>query len=191
MDKNGSGRGSDVRRGKDPARVRQALLEQTAKIAADEGLGAATVAAVARAAGVTKGGLFHHFPNRQALVFAMFDELLERLDRRIDDDMARDPMEHGRFTRSYVNLALSMDEHDRLIWAGLMGSLVHDNALNGRWYGWLDKRLKRHASTDAGPVLQIVRLAVDGAWLAELGQTRFKNIKDLIQILTEFTVPKE
>ncbi|MFF4615626.1 TetR/AcrR family transcriptional regulator [Nonomuraea jabiensis] len=40
-----------------------------------EGAEALTLEAVARRAGVSKGGLFYHFPTKQALVAAMVDRL--------------------------------------------------------------------------------------------------------------------
>nr|WP_244413638.1 helix-turn-helix domain-containing protein [Methylorubrum extorquens] len=47
--------------------------------------------AVSDAAGVTKGGLFHHFPSKQALIAEIFATLTERLDAEIDAAMVRDP----------------------------------------------------------------------------------------------------
>ena len=48
-------------RRKEPEKVRAALIAATASIIAEHGLGKLTVDGVARAAGVIKGGLFHHF----------------------------------------------------------------------------------------------------------------------------------
>src|SRR3546814_11650537 len=53
---------------KAPETVRRALLDGAAAIAASHGLAAISVQTVADSAKVTKGGLFHHFPNKQALV---------------------------------------------------------------------------------------------------------------------------
>ncbi|MDQ1833378.1 TetR/AcrR family transcriptional regulator [Massilia scottii] len=47
------------------------MLSCAAKIAVEEGQAGVTVQAVAQAAGVSKGGLFHHFANKQALVESM------------------------------------------------------------------------------------------------------------------------
>lgn len=40
-------------------------------IAGRDGIAALSLNAVAREAGVSKGGLLHHFPNKQALIFAL------------------------------------------------------------------------------------------------------------------------
>ena len=59
--------------------------------------------AVAAAAGVTKGGLFHHFGSKQALIEGLFADLLARVDAEIDAAIEADPKPRGSFTRAYVN----------------------------------------------------------------------------------------
>jgi len=49
------------RKKKQPEQVRRNLLDCTAKIAAEQGVAKVTIDAVAKAAGITKGGLLHHF----------------------------------------------------------------------------------------------------------------------------------
>ena len=68
-------------RKKQPEQVRRALLDCAAQIAAEDGAAAITIQAVATRAGVTKGGLLHHFDSKQALIEAVFADLLEKLDQ--------------------------------------------------------------------------------------------------------------
>ena len=55
--------------------ARDKLLEAFSRIVLTDGERAATLDAVAAAAGVSKGGLLYHFPHRQALVGAMLVDL--------------------------------------------------------------------------------------------------------------------
>ncbi len=156
-------------RRKQPEQVRRALLDCVARIAADEGPAAITIQAVADAAGVTKGGLLHHFATKQALVEALFSDLLERLDQDIDHQMAADPQPEGRFTRAYVRACFA----DRALgqaslWAALAVSIVAEPGLRDLWARWLEERLERHRDTDNTPIFSIVRLATDGVWLDDL-----------------------
>ena len=89
-------------RKKQPEAVRRALLDQAARLAVEEGLAAVTVQAVSDAAGVTKGGFIHHFPSKQALIDAVFEELLDTLSDDLDRRLAADPQPYGSFTRAYV-----------------------------------------------------------------------------------------
>lgn len=65
--------------------AREKLLEAFERIVLTDGERAATLDAVAAAAGVSKGGLLYHFPHRQALVDAALTNLeclaAEDLDR--------------------------------------------------------------------------------------------------------------
>jgi AcrR family transcriptional regulator len=63
-------------RKKQPEQVRRALLDCAAQLAVENGLSAVTLQAVAEAAGVTKGGLLHHFASKQILIEAVFANLL-------------------------------------------------------------------------------------------------------------------
>lgn len=90
-------------RSKQPELVRRRLLDNAA-IAARDGLAGVSIQSVTLASGVTKGGVFHHFPSKQSLLDTMFGELLERLDAALDDRIARDLVAYGRFTRAYVQL---------------------------------------------------------------------------------------
>lgn len=156
-------------RRKQPELVRRALLDCVAKIAAEQGLAAVTIQSVADAAGVTKGGLLHHFASKQALIEAVFADLLDQLDREIEALMTADPERSGRFTRAYVKACFA----DRTLgasslWAALSVSLITEPALRQLWSQWLDARLEEHRETDDMPMLAVVRLAADGVWLSDL-----------------------
>lgn len=166
-------------RKKQPEQVRRALLDCAAQIAAEQGASAITIQAVAERAGVTKGGLLHHFDSKQALLAAVFSDLLEQMDREIDRTMAGDPVQRGRFTRAYVRACFT----DRLLgerslWGALSVAIVSEPELRALWSSWLDGRMARHAETDGDPSLIAVRLAADGVWLADMmeksgGLTRY------------------
>jgi AcrR family transcriptional regulator len=167
--------GSAYTRQKQPEQVRRALIECAEKIALDHGVAGVTVQAVAKAAGVTKGGLFHHFASKQALIEGLFADLLARLDAEIDALIAADPKPRGSFTRAYVKSvfvgkAFGFDTP----WAALSMVVVTDPPLRRLWNNWLKARLKRHRRTDGTPGMHIVRLAADGAWLTYIttGQKR-------------------
>jgi AcrR family transcriptional regulator len=162
-------------RTKQPEQVRRALLDCAAVIAMDHGVAGVTVQAVAAAAGVTKGGLFHHFSSKQALIEGLFAALLARVDAEIDAAIATDPKPPGSFTRAYVNAVFTGKAFGFATpWATLSMVVVTDPPLRRLWNDWMKARLKRHRATDGTSALQIVRLAADGAWLSYVttGQTR-------------------
>jgi AcrR family transcriptional regulator len=88
------------RKKKEPEKVRRALLDCAAAIAVSKGFSGLTVQAVADGAGVTKGGFFHHFPSKQALMDEVCAELLRSIDALVDEYMAQGPQGYGAFTRA-------------------------------------------------------------------------------------------
>jgi len=156
-------------RKKAPEQVRRALIDAALGLAAEKGLAAISVAAVAGAAGVTKGALFHHFGNRQGLVEAVCADIFEDLDAQIDRYLSEQPPGHGCFTRAYVEAFFATPEDDnprRALSFSL--AVVSDPELAASWTAWMRGRLERHRDTDSGPALEAVRYAADGFWLAEL-----------------------
>lgn len=156
-------------RRKDPLKVRAALIDAATTMIAEQGLARLTVEAVAKAAGVTKGGLFHHFPTKQALIDGVLDEVIANADRTLDALMADDPEHHGRFTRALLRGVF--DDHranDSVSSRTLCLAMLADPALQQRWAAWIASRVVRHAATDDNQACAIVRLATDGIWLSSL-----------------------
>ncbi len=82
-------------RSKSPEIVRQTLLDCAAQVIAEEGLTGLTQAKVIRRAGISKGGLQHHFPTRQALVDGVVAHLQTAMLEEVHALMAKDPNPNG------------------------------------------------------------------------------------------------
>lgn len=151
-------------RRKQPDVVRRDLVQNAIALAARHGLTALSLQQVAEAAGVTKGGLLHHFPSKQALVDAVFNLMMVEFGEALADAMAPDPEPYGRFTRAYLELSL-VDATDLDEWAALWRSVVTDPHLSARWGGWLGEQVAQYGTHEAGPALEAVRFAADGIWM--------------------------
>ncbi|KZD21569.1 TetR/AcrR family transcriptional regulator [Tardiphaga robiniae] len=156
-------------RKKQPELVRRTLIDCAARLATERGLQAVTVQAVADAAGVTKGGLFHHFPNKEKLIDAVLKDQIDKFDAAIEATLAHDGERYGCFTRAYVIATFSMAEFAPALESTCV-ALLTDPVARTHWSDWLRARLQRHHATDAAPELEIVRYAADGVWLADLQQ---------------------
>jgi AcrR family transcriptional regulator len=156
-------------RKKQPDIVRRNLLDCAARLAAEQGFSAVSVQAVASAAGVTKGGLFHHFASKQALLEAVLGDLLEKMDTEIDALISQDCESYGCFTRAYVNAFFAdRGRTSYAEWSAMSVALISEPSLRQMWESWIGGRLERHKKTDGDIGLELVRLATDGIWLADL-----------------------
>ncbi|MET3579066.1 AcrR family transcriptional regulator [Mesorhizobium robiniae] len=176
------------KRKKQPEIVRRALLDHAARLAAAQGLAAVTVQAVADAAGVTKGGFIHHFPSKQALIDAVFQELLDAIDRELDERIAADPEPYGSFTRAYVEAVFRVGvEGGGGPWAPLSILMLTDADLRALWVDWFQARFERHRATDSDMRHAVARLAADGIWLADLATMALPDRQQLRAELLEMT----
>ncbi|MEG3123418.1 TetR/AcrR family transcriptional regulator [Sphingomonas sp. GB1N7] len=158
---------SAYERKKEPEKVRRALLDAAGELVSENGLANVTLDAVAKEAGVTKGGLFHHFASKQLLFHGMFADIIDYFDALIEGHMARDPIEHGRFTRAYIE-GVFVDHRlgGEAPSARLCISMLADPELQQMWSSWLAARIERHFATDGDEFCEMARLAADGVWLA-------------------------
>jgi AcrR family transcriptional regulator len=179
-------------RKKQPVLVRRQLLDVAARLAAEQGMGSVTLDAVSGASGVSKGGLLHHFPTKNALLDALFESLLERFDGELDELMRADPLPHGRFTRAYLLACAGIKEKrdDSGHWAQVTIAMLAEPRLRERWRQWVRERADQYVGTDSSPDAQIVRFAADGLWLADMTESHEMDATErsaLILRLTELT----
>jgi len=86
---------------RDPIRTRRVVLDAAARLVAERGSGI-SLDVVAQAAGVSKGGLLHHFRSREALFAGLVEEWLSRFDAAVERHIAPDDQQPGRLTRAYI-----------------------------------------------------------------------------------------
>lgn len=154
-------------RKKNPERVKKLIIENAMGLAAEHGVNGVSIQAVATLSGVTKGGVFHHFSNKQLLIEAMLEELIQQLDDQISLMMEKDPVQYGRFTRAYIDVTLSSEFGVDTLWSALSMTVMTDKSFSRKWDRWLKQRLLKHADTDHAIELNILRYAADGVWFVE------------------------
>ncbi|MGX5653354.1 TetR/AcrR family transcriptional regulator [Geodermatophilus nigrescens] len=86
---------------RDAARTRRVLLDAAARSVVVHGAGV-SLDTVAREAGVSKGGLMHHFRSKDDLLAALAGHLFEQFDRAVEDCVDPGDLAPGRRLRAYV-----------------------------------------------------------------------------------------
>ena len=76
---------------------RQKVLDAALRVFAERGYSETAIDEVARASETSKGGLYFHFPSKQALFLALLDEASDALLGRVETAMAAetDPLRRG------------------------------------------------------------------------------------------------
>lgn len=184
------------RRKKQPEALRQGLLLATARLAVERGVQAVTLDAVASRAGVSKGGLQHHFRSKQALLEALYSEVHTRFAADIAETIAADPEPRGRTTRAYVRASTRgfKQADDKACWQAMNAIIMADPALIERWKAW-DQAVSKPdlAAKGERARLLLCRLAADGLWLSDLLGYRAVSPAlrtELLALLQAMTYPK-
>ncbi|KAA2250941.1 TetR/AcrR family transcriptional regulator [Solihabitans fulvus] len=150
--------------------MRDRILDTTEELLVREGVNAIRLDAVAAKAGVSKGGLLHHFGTRQALIEGVVLRLVDAFEAYLPPRSSPP----GAFTRAWLDATIPATDvpadgqGDRVavaLLAALSGGPEMLTLLRGHYLVWQD-RLANDGLDPAAATL--VRLAVDGWWLARV-----------------------
>lgn len=127
------------------------------------------MARVAEAAGISKGGLLHHFANKQDLIAGLLADLLSQADDQLEELAAANDRQQGAFAQAYLDYVRTGDHANQTatgIFAAAAlddGDLVLAQATFARW----QERLIDDDGIDETTAL-LARVVGDGLWLIDL-----------------------
>lgn len=160
------------RRQKHPELVRSQLLAVVRALLVQEGAHAVTLDAVSARAGVTKGGLQHHFRSKQALLDALGDQLFEEFQQGYAQALAlEEEGRPGRHARAYIRAAFDEGtDCNRVETQRAIGLLaLTQPAARARWSAEMQAALA-HDGADPRMADQLLacRMAADGYWFGQM-----------------------
>ena len=150
--------------------TRERLLEAAEWLTLRDGVAKMTLDAVSREAGVSKGGLLYHFPTKDALIGGMIERFIERFEGDIEENL-RDEEGVGSWVRAYAKACFAPSERQQnlSVTTALVAAAANDPKLADplrKRYGIWQRRVEDDGLEPA--LATLIRLAIDGAWLAEL-----------------------
>ena len=102
--------------------ARERALDAAIAIVTRDGAGSLTIDAVAKEAGVSKGGVLHHFSTKDALVLEVVQRLTNLWEAAVDAQAETDPEPVGRYVRAFL-VALS-EPALTMVGRGLLGAVA-------------------------------------------------------------------
>lgn len=149
--------------------ARSRILEAAFAVVRQQGGLHMTLDAVAAAAGVSKGGLLYHFPSQRALLSAMMQLHISRVESRIAGALATIPAGPAQQVLALVEAMFDLESD---LWAeahALLAAVAHDpDALaeaRARHRAVEQSVLERQAHPER---VRVLLLALDGIWMSEL-----------------------
>lgn len=107
------------------------LLEAAAAIVNEQGSEYLTLDAVAKKAGVSKGGLLYHFKNKFALIQGLVDHADELYRNNVNEHVKNESQEVGKLLRAFIEATREHRSENASITSGMLAaqginlSLIH------------------------------------------------------------------
>jgi len=113
--------------------TRERILDAAESVVVERGVAALSLDAAAAAAGVSKGGLLHHFRSKESLLSALVERMTAEMRAGFDAFVAAEPEGPGRHTRACIAWALhptpERRAQDLRLAAALLSAHAHDPGL--------------------------------------------------------------
>ncbi len=156
--------------------TREHILDVALELIAQEGVQKMRFDAIGEEVGLTRSGIEHHFPTRDALVDGLLeafrDELERDLEVRLEEQRARHHPRPG--PAAYIDQAFaSLDAApgERTQRAALLAALVSGTSATERVRAWTQATFAKSLADDTqdpSEVVTLAMLAADAVWLLEL-----------------------
>lgn len=174
----------------DTTTTRQAILKAANRIVQRDGVARLTIEAVAREAGLSKGGVLYHFASKDTLIQGMVTFLLEQFEHDIANAQAKEPSDANQWLRAYVLATCYPEQPDNEAENSLIAAIANNPALlqpvRERYMHW-QQRVEQSGLPPA--LATIIRLAADGLWLADMlalapptGELREAVVAELLKL---------
>jgi AcrR family transcriptional regulator len=150
---------------------REQILTAAQTVVRQSGTDALTLEAVAKEAGVSKGGLLYHFPNKEALIQGMIQSLIDEFNAAVMVEVERDPTpdQAGRYARAYLRATFNSDYPLPALSEGILAAVALNPTLLRPLQMAFQAWQERLVNDGIDPALAtVIRTAADGLWFAEL-----------------------
>jgi AcrR family transcriptional regulator len=156
--------------------ARDKILDATERVILRDGPHGASVDAILLESGMSKGGFFHHFPTKTALLLGLFDRLASAVAASAEQSVRDDTGAPAPSLRRQIRLAFDRPPRERecnraLVMALVVGVMESTEvAARARKANRRALATARAEGVDTGTAL-VIQLALDGYFLGESYKT--------------------
>ncbi|GCD83988.1 TetR/AcrR family transcriptional regulator [Parageobacillus thermoglucosidasius] len=148
---------------------RKHILKSAKEFILKNGFNALTLDSVAKQAGISKGGLLYHFPNKEALLIGLAQYIFEEFTIRLEEHAKKDPIEKGKWCRAFIEASKWDLEHNAELNVGIIAASMLNPDLLENISQSCDYIQNKVEQDNINPVTAtIIRLAIDGLYYSEL-----------------------
>ena len=170
------------------------LLDAAEEVVTRDGVTRFTLEAVARQAGLSKSGLLHHFPSKEALIEAVVERTVEQWRQSLQAAVEEQPLGPHRTARALLQCSLGemsqWNERMRRSSTALLAVLVHCSGKSTAMHQFYQQVHAQMELESGGTATgDLVLAVIDGIWLrwvtglAPLAETQIIHIREQLKAL--------
>lgn len=176
--------------------TKESIYQAATEIIAEDGVTEITLEKVAKRAGISKGGLLYHFPNKAALIKGLVEYNEKVFEDQMEAQLKKelnlsDDKKIKGLLKAYIHVTFNEESLFHESSKGILAAVL----LNPDYLEPLKERTKRleekiKENTSSYINASIIRLAVDGFWLGELLGINFmeeKEKKEIKEVLSKWS----
>lgn len=173
---------------KDPVENRRLILEAVIELASTLELSQISFDALAKKCGLSKGGIIHHFPTKEAIFDTLFNENFEEYCSLVQYELAAMETPNPSVALLRVVMRGRDDESHRKLMKVIFKCLVNNDGYCQRWNKWFSEHILAGLDGDSEIAALAGCLAAVGLWnLDALGLYRIETAKmdRILEILSK------
>ena len=166
-------KGAILKQKRNARATKSLIFEACKRVLETKGSRGLTLDAVAEEAGLSKGGLLYHFPNKERLVQELFEHVIGYFDEQIERICEQEENAKGSYLRAYARGSIEqvLDPGIAKFLASLFASVDEFPWVHGfmqeKYVEWQAKI----ETAGVDPVkASLFRLTIDGMWFTEMFQ---------------------
>lgn len=155
------------KRKKEPEVNKQLILEAAAEIGATAGWNQVTFQAIVDKIGLSKGGIMHHFRNKEELLAELVRQSLIELTEWITEEKKSAGIEAAPMAFLRFVVKKSGDLHYRRTMKVILQAALVNEEHRTMWDNWFTEHITGGAVEDQTVNSLIIMLVADGLWFAD------------------------
>jgi len=171
--------------------TKEQILRAAAEIINNEGVFSLTLEAVAKKAGISKGGLLYHYPSKDVLLEGMVNYLMQSFVNDMNVTVREDTCEKGKWSRAYIALTFNQEKEDIDMNTAFLAAVATNPELLKPMVKSLQEVHTNIENDKINPIIStVIRLAVDGMYFNQLyGMNLEKDTREkVINYLNSLTM---
>ncbi len=170
---------------RDPERTKNAILSAAESLIAAKGIQALTLEEVAAGASVSKGGLLHHYGNKQALIAGLGQRMIAEHEDEVESYRKQDPAVPGSFTRAFLRTNLAFADECTQVCALMTAESRNYPGMREQFQRYGEQCQEKIENDGLDPVVaSVIRYAVEGLlWAAMWGMSRPATYNEIVAYL--------